>query len=578
MEHAATIVSNEQHLRDLTDSGTFERGRAYWQAGHVGSPRGDGKAVIATVAGSRDYHVRLWREDGDLAWSCTCPVGDTGAFCKHAVALGLAVLAGAGGAGRDAPPTIDDIRAWLLGKNTAELVEMILTQARDDDRLLQRLSLGVVRERGAGIDPGVWRRALDDAIGHRGFVEYAEAHAYVAGIEDVLDNLDGLLADGHAGTVIALADHAIDALAEALNEVDDSNGEVAGQLHRLKALHLAACHRAAPAPEELAPHLFERELDDEWGVFSGTAAAYADVLGETGLAAFQRLAEAEWSKIPALKPGDSDSGRYGRRYRIRAIMLALAADLDAEVAVMERDLSTPYAFLEISQRCKSLDRPDAALDWAERGWSAFADQRPDERLRAFLADAWHERGRHDEAMALVWDGFAATPGFILYQTLKAHADRCDQWPDWRAKALARIREHIAAAGGSAAPPLSHPWPMARRGHSELVDIFLWEGDDEAAWQEACAGGCTHQHWLLLAERHAATHPEDALAVYRDQLPVVLPVTGSGDYERAMGFLRRIRDLLAVLGRGDAFLRFIADLRTQHRRKRNFIALLNREGW
>lgn len=578
MEHAAAIVSSEQHLRDLTDSGTFERGRAYWQAGLVGSPRGDGKAVIATVAGSRDYHVRLWREDDGLAWSCTCPVGDTGAFCKHAVALGLAVLAGAGGAGHDAPPTIDDIRAWLLGKNTAELVEMILTQARDDDRLLQRLSLGAIRERGAGIDPGVWRRALDDAIGHRGFVEYAEAQTYVAGIEDVLDNLDGLLADGHAVTVIALADHAIDALAEALNEVDDSNGEVGGLLHRLKTLHLAACRGAAPAPEELACRLFERELDDEWGVFSGAAAAYADVLGEAGLAAFRRLAEAEWTKIPALKPGDSDSDRYGRRYRIRAIMLALAADVDAEVAVMERDLSTPYAFLEIAQLCQRAGRPDGALDWAERGWRAFAGQRFDERLRAFLADAWHQRGRQDEAMALIWDGFAAAPGFAAYQTLKAQADLCGRWPDWRAKALARIRERIASARGDSAVRSSHSWQAARSDHSDLVDIFLWEGDDEAAWREARAGGCSHRHWLRLAERRAATHPEDALAVYREQLPVVLPATGSGDYDRAIGFLRTIRDLLTALGRADEFSRFTADLRAQHRRKRNFLALLTQEGW
>lgn len=574
---AMPILSSEDQLRRLTDGATFERGRAYWQVGHVGFLRGDGGAIIATIAGGRDYRVRLWREEEDLAWSCTCPVGETGSFCKHLVAMGL-VLATAGTGNAAMPPTTDDIRVWLLGKDPAELVEMILTQAREDDRLLQRLSLGAVRERGAGIDPGVWRRALDDAIGHRGFVEYAEAHAYVAGIEDALDNLDGLLADGHAGTVIALADHAIDALAEALNEVDDSNGEVAGQLHRLKALHLAACRAAAPDPRELAQHLFERELDDEWGVFSGAAATYADVLGETGLAAFQWLAEAEWSKIPALKPGDSDSGRYGRRYRIRAIMLALAADLDGEIAVMARDLSTPYAFLEIVQLCQRAGRPDVALDWAECGWRAFAGQRPDERLRAFLADAWHQRGRHDEAMALIWDGFAAAPGFAAYQSLKAHADLCGRWSDWRAKALARIRERTASPWGDSAARSSHPWLTARGDHSDLVDIFLWEGDDEAAWREARGGGCSHQHWLRLAERRTATHPEDALAVYRERLPVVLPATGSGDYERAIGFLRQIRDLLTALGRADEFSRFTADLRAQHRRKRNFMALLNREGW
>lgn len=568
------IVSSEECLRRLADDRTFGRGQTYWQAGRVASPRGDGEAIIATVAGSRDYRVRLWREDGDLAWSCTCPVGESGAFCKHAVAVGLAVLAAAAGGGGsgDVQPTFDDIRAWLLRKDPAELVDMILAQAHDDDHLLQRLTLGLARERNAGVDPGVWRRALDDAILHRDYVEYAEVRAYVAGISAVLDSLDELLADGHADAVVALADHAIDALAKAINEVDDSNGDVCGLLHRLKDLHHAACRKAAPDPEELARHLFERELADDWGVFSGAADEYAEVLGEAGLALFRRLAAAEWAKVPALGPGENDPARYGRRHRIRAIMLALAADVDAEVAVMERDLSTPSAFLEIAQLYQRADRPDAALDWAERGWRAFAGQRADTRLRAFLADAWHERGRHDEAMALVWEGFAAAPGFAAYQTLKTHADRCGQWPDWRIKALNRLRERIAGTRPA--------WPglTVRSDHSDLVAIFLWEGDDEAAWREARAGGCSHQHWLRLAERRAATHPEDALAVYHEQLPVVLPATGSGDYDRAADFLRHIRDLLAALGRIDEFPRFTADLRAQHRRKRNFIKRLDQEGW
>lgn len=49
---------------------------------------------MATVRGTRDYRVTLWVEDGDLASSCTCPVGGDGLFCKHCVAVALAYRAG----------------------------------------------------------------------------------------------------------------------------------------------------------------------------------------------------------------------------------------------------------------------------------------------------------------------------------------------------------------------------------------------------------------------------------------------------------------------------------------------------
>ena len=126
------------------------------------------------------------------------------------------------------------------------------------------------------------------------------------------------------------------------------------------------------------------------------ALVYADILGETGLAAYRRLAEAEWAKIPELGPGDEDSDRYDGRHRITSIMAALARaadDFAALVAVKSRDLSLPYAFLEIASLYEGAGEPDLALDWAERGWRAFPGTRQDERLRAFIAEAYQRQGR-----------------------------------------------------------------------------------------------------------------------------------------------------------------------------------------
>ena len=82
-----------------------------------------------------------------------------------------------------------------------------------------------------------------------------------------------------------------------------------------------------------------------------------------------------------------------------------SGDVDAVAAVKARDLSHAYAYLQIAELHNEAGRQDAALDWAERGVKAFPD-RTDSRLREFLANEYHRRQRHEEAMALIGADFA----------------------------------------------------------------------------------------------------------------------------------------------------------------------------
>jgi uncharacterized Zn finger protein len=237
----------------------------------------------------------------------------------------------------------------------------------------------------------------------------------------------------------------------------------------------------------------------------------------------------------------------------------------------------PYGFLQIAEIYKEAGQPGRALEWAERGWRAFAGSRPDERLREFLADAYHIQGRHDDAMALTWQAFADLPHFRLYERLKHDAERCGQWPDWRDKALSHIRERIAAERvPSKGQRGNASWDQSRLDHSVLVEIFLWEDDAAGAWREAEEGGCSRPLRLRLAAQRESAHPDDALAIYREQIPLVLAVASA--YHEAVKFLRKIRKLLIASGRAEEFVRDTAELRTLHRRKRNFMNLLDQEGW
>src|SRR5204863_5577766 len=92
-------VLSEAALERRSQARTFDRAQPY-----VDSVRGlrveRGRAT-ASVQGSRVYVVDLrWGRDG-IDGQCTCPDSESGNFCKHLVAAGLAVLDSAG------PPTTE---------------------------------------------------------------------------------------------------------------------------------------------------------------------------------------------------------------------------------------------------------------------------------------------------------------------------------------------------------------------------------------------------------------------------------------------------------------------------------------
>ena len=569
-------------LRHMAGATSFERGEDYFANNHVERLSEQDGVITAGVIGTQPYRVKLWVDDEDLDYSCTCPVGADGEFCKHCVAVGLAWLEGnqrklpPGKADRTATVTADDVRAYLKGQDKDALVDIIVEHAAQDERLGQRLLLKTAKNTAKGLNLATYRRAIDEAVEPDGFVSYRDAYNYTQGIDEVIDSIDELLKEGNPAAVIDLTEYALDAVEKAMGSVDDSDGYMGANLARLQELHLKACKKAKPDPESLARRLFEWELRTDYDTFYGAAETYAGVFGERGRAVYRQLAETEWGKIPELGPGGDDSEKYGKRFRITHIMESLArqtGDVEALVAVKKRDLSLAYDYLDIAESYKKAGQHDLALEWAERGVKTFPKQ-TDSRLREFLAKEYHRRKRHDEAMALIWAEFGESSNLKEYQNLKAHAGRIGQWKPWRDRALEYLRKQIAEAKSERK---SDRWVGYRNpDHSELVRIFLWEKNVEAAWHEAQEGGCSNSLWLELAAKREKQHPEDALPIYQGQIEPTLDRKNNEAYKEALGFLRKMRQLMVQLGRESDLTEYLEKLRAAHKAKRNFIKLLDQE--
>ena len=111
------LVLTTTRLRALAGYG-YARGERYWKQGRVLSCHLEGDRLDGVVAGSNDYRVRILAHARSLVSECTCPVGQRGELCKHAVALALCHLEGA--PARRAPvhedpafATRDELDAWV---------------------------------------------------------------------------------------------------------------------------------------------------------------------------------------------------------------------------------------------------------------------------------------------------------------------------------------------------------------------------------------------------------------------------------------------------------------------------------
>ncbi len=545
--------------RRLADPRSFQRGREYARDGAVGRIRRLADGVRATVFGSDDYTVELRSGGGaEPAFRCTCPVGASGVFCKHCVALAYAVS-------ESGQVEASDPRAYLESLDRGQLIEIVLDAAQRDEVTHTKLAVA-----SAGTEAShTLRRAIEDAIAPDGYVPYQEVYAYTQGVDVVIERLDELLAAGHPELVLDLTEHAIGCAERAVEFVDDSDGLLRGVAERLAELHLAACEAARPDPAQLAARLYDRELGEgDLEAFYGAVSRYAEVLGEPGLAVYRELAERDWAALPAPRAGTFD----GRRHRLASILEALAeltGDVDAEVDVMARDLSSAYQFVRIAERYRREDRHDDALRWAERGLGEFGTS--DARLVELAADEYHHAGRGPEAVQLFWEILDAAPTFGNYRRLAEHARRDGSWPAWRVWALDRVRDEISRREA----PRYRWQPPADA--SLLVEIFLWEDDPDQAWAESQRGGCSGPVVMRLARACRNRRPAEVIPLYQKEIESLIEARNNPAYAQAAELLDQVEVLYADAGQA-GFPDYVAAIRRRHKPKRNMMKLLDSRGW
>ena len=534
-------------LTALTDPATISRGRAYVRSGRVVEMSERGDVLRAQVQGSDLYRVRLTGS----GWECDCPVGVTGALCKHCVAVVIAAEegadtdaadTGAGGAGAptDAgPPEPDPVWSWLADLPRSELLDLLRCAVGQVDGLADVLA----REHLAATqDVAVLREEIDHTFTpRRRFYEYREAGAYARDAEGLVQVIEGLAGPSSPDLLVSI-ERAITLTVRTILRSDDSSGYQGDQIRRLLDAHARAAD-ALPGPldragrRRLATWLHGFRFSGKQDFFEVDVDAYADTLGDVGVTHYRELVE---------RSADAGTDEFAVRYA-RTRLAILDRDADAIVHAVGGDLTAQHQAIAVVEALDDAGLGRLAVQHATHGITLKRTHLHGVLVDRLVVDAV-ERGDLAEAVTLRRDHFRLDPGSLTFAALRSAAQDAGVWATEQAAAESRLAERA---------PQAH------------VTMLLGEDRDDEAWEFAMAhpqAASTAGAWERLCARRARTAPADTLPVYRELVTTTLRTTDRRAYVAAARLLDRMRSAAQAAGCFAEFTAFLTETVEANRRR------------
>ena len=605
-------------LREASSDAIFQRGRAYASSGAVEVTSEDAEpspALHAQVRGTEDYSTSVWVDEDEVTGACDCPHAQEGWFCKHQVAVALVWRDRLSGQtteiDEDATPALaavrkavqthqkrrESLKAFLHGRPAAELVDRLLEmadQSREISRELQQWrKLGEAAER-----PAEWKSMVTEILAPGAdFLAWNETGAYVRRASAVLPLLDRAR-ETQPEKAVALCQHAMRRAWVAIGDADDSDGEIGGLCQAIGARWLAALQAAGPQASAFGDSYLALRLEDPIDSFDDDAVEQA--MGPAALDRFRhtlakrwREASEELARVRAVNRAemsakkatvrDSISGRASVEESERKVwplerlyleQLEKVGDVDAALAVLRADLSTPSNYHQVTRFLERHGRHREAFVNAEQAYREFPD---DWRLQDDLLERYERDGWSDEALALRRRRFDEEPSVETFRAVLKAGTAAGADADALRDELMRWleeRERVALEAGSSRSRYAAKAGARRpvgRDVSLRAEILCAEGH----WDEGvllvqrpavCSGRILERIALHLGPERA----HDSVSLLRRVFDAAMP-RATNPYADELSLVREIAARLDDEPRAV----WLSELRTTYRAKRNFIRDLPR---
>ncbi|WP_425954809.1 SWIM zinc finger family protein [Xylanimonas sp. McL0601] len=418
----------------LTDPGTIGRGERYARQDRVTVVGRSGTEVQAVVAGTDDYHVRVTATGGE----CDCPVGG---FCKHCVAVVVAldeglVRAGAAGTatadGAGAAAGTNPVLAWAAALDRAALADLMALAAETVPGVYDLLAAAYLTATG---DLTELKALVDDVLKpRRSFYEYRHANAYATEAASVADTV-AELAETATPELLPLVERAVTLVVRTILRADDSSGMIGDVVAQLLEAHRAAAaglHGTldAKARRRLATWLHKFMFDGKQDFFVVDVDRYATALGEVGVAHYAALVDKSAAAAGLTEADLADRRRFrspASEVRYARQRLAIAArDADRILAAYGGEPTAQHEAIALVEAYDDAGLPRNAVRWARAGAALSPTHRHGVLVDRLVRDA-DERGDLQEVEELRERHLAVSPSTATFAAWRAAAQASEQW-------------------------------------------------------------------------------------------------------------------------------------------------------
>lgn len=460
----------------------------------------------------------------------------------------------------------------VKGPDTGEPIEQVV--ARLDDVTARRVLataaechenvMRAVRLAAAGETERitVLRAAVDDGLRTRRHLDYGGSSSWAKDAAPVVDTLAEEVSVAPSAELVILLQRAAGHLVKVILRADDSNGMIGDLCREVLDLHRQASAAGVADPAKLAKWMVKFAFEDQ-DFFTIDPVAYADALGDKGLAVYRREV-AKRSDPPdgpdhrseTLSRFYGDFPSFAAKYAAERLAI-IDRDVDRLIELLGGDLSSPHQFQRVAEALVELGQAGEALRWARRGIAETSGWQV-AKLYDLAADLLTDASDLDEVMVLRRHHHERTPSASTYAKLQVASGAVGSWSVEVDRARAVLAEGDPAG---------------------YIDALLADGDGDEAWSVATASDheLLASQWLRLADARESTAPSDSMAVYLRLADDAFLQTDKRAYRDAIRHLKAARRAATAAYRSAEFDEYLAEIRERNRRRPSFMAMLDKAG-
>ncbi|MFT7650784.1 MAG: putative Zn finger protein [Candidatus Poriferisodalaceae bacterium] len=392
---------------------------------------------------------------------------------------------------------------------------------------------------------GILRAEADDVLRTRRHLDYREANEWALDAGVVVDAMEAEAASNPSRDLLKLIELSVGRVVKVILKSDDSSGMMGDVAHRLLTIHEQVSLAGVAEPKALARWMIKFGVDDQ-DFFTIDPVRYAPALGDKGMDVY-RKAVAE----------RSSQGRVPFAVKHATERLAvLDGDIEAIVALLGQDLTSPHQYTRVAEAMLELERPNDALQWAERGIAATSGWQV-KHLYDIAAGIHEANGDQTAVLDVRLDHHQNMPSTSTYGLLRDAAGVVGCWD-----------AHVASAREV----------LGRRDRGSLVDVLLADGDVVAAWGLAAEDGGVdlgNDRLVRLAEAYEGVDPAASVDVYVRVVESILETTDRRAYQASVKQLKNAKRAAVAAGLADEHQTYLVGLREKHRRRPTLAAMLDK---